>query len=154
MFKNHFGETVVIVLAMVMGFIMSLAVILIDQLGLNGANIFKIWSMITMVILLASIFIPYKEWSGKLTGRVCKDQGSVVYKLVDNILPSLILNTCNTLIVSAANIFYNEAIPSEMWISDWLRGILRDWPITFVVSYFVAFIAEAVGKWVAEKYCN
>lgn len=154
MFKNHFGETVIIVLAIVMGFIMSLAVIFIDHVSFNGANIFKIWSMITMVILLVSIFVPYKKWSGKLTGLICTDQASIAYKLIDNILPSLILNTCNTLIVSAANIFYNESIPTELWISDWLHGIMRDWPITFIISYFVAFIAEAIGKWVAEKYCE
>lgn len=154
MFKNHFGETVIVVLSLVMGFIMSVAVIMIDGLALNFSNVFKIWAMITLVILLVSIIIPYKEWSGKLTGMICKTEGSITYKLVDNILPSLILNTCNTVIVSAANILYNEAIPANLQIHEWTQGILHDWPITFVVSYLAAFVAETIGTWVAKMYCN
>lgn len=154
MFKSHFGETVLIVLSLVMGIIMSVAVILIDGLAFNFSNAFKIWAMITLVILLVSIVVPYKEWSGKLTGMVCKNEGSVAWKLIDNILPSLILNTCNTVIVSAANILYNEAIPAEAQIAEWTQGIIHDWPITFVVSYLAAFVAEAAGIWVARKYCG
>ena len=70
MFKNHFGETVIVVLSLVMGFIMSVAVIIIDGLALNFSNVFKIWAMITLVIFVVSIFIPYKEWSGKLSLNV------------------------------------------------------------------------------------
>lgn len=154
MFKSHFGETVTVVLSLVMGFIMSVAAIIIDGLALNFSNVFKIWAMITLVILMVSILIPYKSWSGKITGMICKDEGSIVYKLIDNILPSLILNTCNTVIVSAANIFYNEAIPAEIQMAEWTQGIVHDWPITFVISYLAAFVAEAAGIWVAKKYCK
>ena len=126
MFKSHFGETVTVVLSLVMGFIMSVAAIIIDGLALNFSNVFKIWAMITLVILMVSILIPYKSWSGKITGMICKDEGSIVYKLIDNILPSLILNTCNTVIVSAANIFYNEAIPAEIQMAEWTQGIVHD----------------------------
>lgn len=54
MFKSHFAETIIVVLAIVMGFIMSLASAIINRKGFNFSNIFKIWSMITTVILLAS----------------------------------------------------------------------------------------------------
>lgn len=154
MFKNHFGETVTVVLAIVMGFIMALASVIVNDRGFNFSNIFKIWSMITMVIILASVIIPYKDWSGKITMLFHVREGSIFYKLIDNIFPSLLLNTCNTVIVSAANIFYNEAIPAELWTEEWLQGILHDWPIMFVVSYFAAFVAESAGKWVAQKYCE
>lgn len=154
MFKSHFGETVIVVLSLVMGFIMSLAVVFVDHLALNFSNVFKIWAMVTLVILLVSILIPYKEWSGKLTGMFIREKGSIAYKLVDNILPSLILNTCNTAIVSAANIFYNEAIPAGLQMEEWVQGFIHDWPITFVISYLAAFAAEAAGKWVAKKYCG
>lgn len=30
------------------------------------SNVFKIWSMITVIILLVSVLIPYNEWSNKL----------------------------------------------------------------------------------------
>lgn len=151
MFKSHFGETVTVVLAITMGFLMSLAAIFVDHLDFNFSNIFSIWAMITLVILLVSILIPYKEWSEKLTGIVCKDKDSVTYKLVENILPSLLLNTFNTVIVSAANILCNEAIPVQLRMTEWVQGMIHDWPITFVISYFVAFIAAAVGKKVAEQ---
>ena len=154
MFKSHFGETVIVVLSIVMGFIMSLAVVAVDHLAFNFSNVFKIWAMVTLVILLVSVIIPYKEWSGKLTGMLIRDEGSIAYKLADNILPSLILNTCNTAIVSAANIFYNEAIPAGVQMEEWIHGFIHDWPITFVISYLAAFAAEAAGKWVAKKYCR
>lgn len=154
MFKSHFGETVTVVLAIVMGFIMSLASIIANNQGFNFSNIFKIWSMITMVIILVSVIIPYKDWSGKITVLFGVKEGGISYRLIDNLLPSLILNTCNTVIVSAANIFYNEAIPADIWMNEWIQGILRDWPIMFIVSYFAAFAAEAAGKWVAQKYCG
>ena len=154
MFKEHFSETVTFVLAISMGFMMAVACIIIDHLPLHFSNVFSIWSMITMVILLVSIAIPYKAWSARFTGLFPLLKGSLPYKLIDNILPSLILNTCNTVIVSAANIFYNPEIPAELQMTDWLHGIARDWPIMFVVSYFCAFVAEALGVWVAQKYAG
>lgn len=154
MFKSHYTETLVVTLALVMGLIMALAVIVVDGLPLNYSTVFSNWAMITFVILLVSIFVPYKEWSGKLTRLVCKDEKSLAYKLVGNILPSLVLNTCNTVLVSAANILYNEAIPAELQVTEWTQGILRDWPIMFVVSYLAAFGAEALGSRVANKYAR
>ena len=151
MFKTHFSETVTVVLAIVMGLMMALACIIIDHLPLHFSNVFSIWSMITMVILLVSIVMPYKDWSRKFAGLFPFSKGSLLYKLIDNILPSLILNTCNTVIVSAANIFNNPAIPAELQMTDWLQGLVRDWPIMFVVSYVCAFFAEALGVWVAKQ---
>lgn len=154
MFKSHYGETVTVVLSLVMGLIMALAVIIVDHLEFHFSNVFSIWAMVTLVILGVSIIVPYKDWSGKFAGMICKNEGTIPYKLVDNVIPSFILNTCNTVFVSAANIFYNEAIPKELWMEEWLSGIVHDWPITFAISYLVAFVAEAVGKWVADKYCK
>ncbi len=150
MLKSHFGETVTVVLAILMGFIMAFAAVIAGHLAVNFSNVFKIWAMITLVILLASILMPYKDWSARLTGTVVHNKESILYKIVDNILPSLILNTCNTVVVSGANILYNEAIPAEAQMGAWMEGIIHDWPIMFVVSYFAAFLAEAAGIWVAE----
>lgn len=153
MFKTHFGETVTVVLAIVMGFIMAFAVIVADQLELNFSNVFQIWSMVTLVILLVSVVIPYKKWSARFTALFHLPEGSIAYQMMDNILPSLILNTFNTVIVSATSVFFNEAIPASEQVGVWLSGIVHDWPITFVVSYLAAFMAEAVGKFVAERCC-
>lgn len=153
MLKDHHTETTVLVLALVMGILMAIAVMLLDGVPFNISNLFQIWAMISLVILLASIFIPYKAWSAKCCKALGLREGTLRWKLADGILPSLILNTCNTLIVSAANIFYNEAIPASAQFGHWLHGCLRDWPITLVISYFVAFVAEACGAWVADKVC-
>ena len=150
MFKNHYGETVTVVLAIVMGFIMAFAVIAVDQLNLNFSNVFQIWSMVTLVILLVSAVIPYKAWSAWFTALFHLPEKSITYRLVENVLPSLILNTFNTVIVSAASVFFNEAIPASEQAGVWLHGIIHDWPITFVVSYIAAFAAEAIGKRVAD----
>ncbi len=117
MFKSHFGETVTVVLAILMGFIMAFAAVIADHLAVNFSNI---WAMITLVILLASILMPYKDWSARLTGTVVHNKESILYKIVDNILPSLILNTCNTVVVSGANILYNEAVPAEVQMRPFL----------------------------------
>ena len=81
-------------------------------------------------------------------------EGSTAWKLTDGIIPSLVLNTFNTAIVSGANIFYNEAIPVSEQMRHWVQGFVRDWPITFVISYFAAFVAEYCGKLVAKKYAG
>ena len=154
MFKSHYGETITVVLAIVMGLIMAFAVIVVDHLKLNFSNVFSIWAMVTLVILLVSIVIPYKAWSARVTALLRLHEGSISYRLVDNILPSLILNTFNTAIVSATSIFFNEAIPASEQAGVWFQGMIHDWPITFVISYFAAFAAEAAGKMVAGNYCS
>lgn len=154
MFKSHYGETVTVVLSLVMGLIMAVAAIFVDHLPFHFGNLFSIWGMIVLVILIVSIIIPYKAWSEKLTGLVCTKRDGIAWKLVENILPSLILNTCNTVIVSAANILFNEAIPAQLRMGEWTQGIIHDWPITFVISYLAAFVAEAAGKWVADRYAQ
>ena len=78
------GHFITVVLSLVMGLIMAVTAIVVDHLPFNYGNVFSIWAMITLVILLVSIFIPYKDWSGKLTGMVCRDEGSILYKLIDN----------------------------------------------------------------------
>jgi len=154
MLKDHHTETTVLVLALVMGLLMAIAVMLLDGVPFNISNLFKIWAMITLVIILVSILLPYKAWSSVFCRKLGCKPGTLGWKLADGIVPSLILNTFNTLIVSAANIFYNEAIPASEQFGHWLHGCLRDWPITLVISYFVAFVAEYCGELAAEKYAK
>lgn len=154
MFKSHFAETVTIVIAVVMGFIMAFSVIVVNHLELNPSNLFQIWSMVTLTIILVSIVIPYKNLSVRFTALFCLPKGHVAYPFINNIVPSLILNTFNTMIVSAANVFFNETIPVIEQANIWVSGIVHDWPIMFVISYFSAFMAEAVGEAVARHYCS
>lgn len=151
MFKDHFGCVLTTVLSIVMGFIMAIAVVIVDSLEFNFSVVFKIMAMITFVVLVTSIFVPYVKWGNKSAELIGLKPGSIGYKLAAGIIPSLILNTANTLIVSGANIFFNEVIPAEAQFSAWVHGIRKDWLICFIVSYFAAFVAEAVGKWAAKR---
>ncbi len=61
------------------------------------------------------------------------------------------LNTCITVMVSAANILYNEMIPAETQMEVWVSGMIHDWSITFVISYIVSFFAEYIGEKTADR---
>ncbi len=148
--KNHFGMIVTIVVAIIMGLCMSIAVAVIDGIEINYSTIFRNWSMVTNVVLLVSLFIPYTVWSKDITKALNLKEGTLAQKLVAGILPSIILNTFNTGMVSAASIFFNETIPAEMQMDIWIQGFLHDWPIMFLVSYVISFFAEFVGINVAK----
>ena len=152
MFKTHFGETVVVVLSIVMGFIMAVSSLIVEGHAINPSSVFRVWSMITMVILLISIFIPFKDWSDKFMITLGIKENTLIHKLAGNILPTLILNTMITLVVSAGNIFYNSSIPETEQFTVWINNVIHDWPITLVVSYFAAFVAEWCGVKVAERF--
>mgnify|MGYP003585222682 FL=1 len=154
MFKSHYGMIVTVVLSIMMGIIMALVAVMVDGLAFNFSNVFKIWAMITLVILLVSIFIPYKKWGEKSAAGLRLKEGTLAFKLASAIIPTLILNSFITVIVSAANILYNEAIPQIMQSTVLLAGILHDWPIMLVISYFAAFLSEAAGKSVAGRYAE
>lgn len=123
MFKDHYSETVVVVLAIVMGIIMAIAAIIIDGSDFNFGNIFKIWAMVTLVILLVSIFVPYKAWSEALLRKLRITENSFWYKVLDGIIPTLVLNTVITVFVSAANILFNESIPEDIRTMHWICQI-------------------------------
>ena len=104
MFREHFTQTVITVLAVVIGLIMSFTACIVDGLPLHYGNIFKLWGMITLVVLLVSMFVPYKKWSALLMEKIPVSEGSMAYKLLDNVIPTLVLNTFITVMVSGANI--------------------------------------------------
>ncbi len=151
MFKEHFSQTVVTILALVIGFIMAVCACFVDHIPLNFGNVYKLWGMISLTVLLVSIFLPYKAWSEKVLSILPVQRETFLFKLLDNIIPTLVLNTCITILVSGANILFNEAIPEAERVSEWVSTMLHDWPITFVISYFAAFFAEACGVWVARR---
>lgn len=149
--KNHKGAVITIIIALVMGFIMAVAALFVDKLAFNYSNLFKIWAMISHSILLVSLFVPYKAWGEALAEKAGCTDGTPAFKLVSGIVPSLVLNTFITVLVSAANILYNELIPHDAQMGEWIAGMLHDWPIMFVISYAASFFAGFVGEKVAER---
>ena len=151
MYQDHFTQTVVTILAIVIGCIMAFAACFVDHLSLNYGTIYKLWGMITLTVLLVSSFVPYKKWSKNLLDALSVKEGTLWYKLLDNIVPTICLNTFITVMVSGANILFNESIPGADRMNEWIHTMLHDWPITFVISYFAAFAAEYCGVFVAKR---
>ena len=107
--------------------------------------------MIALSIILVSLFVPYKAWGERLAKLCGCREGTAPFKLISGIVPSLVLNTFITVLVSAANILYNPAIPAEHQMGEWISGMIHDWPITLVISYLASFVAEFAGMKVAER---
>lgn len=149
--KNHFGAIVTVILSIIMGAAMSLAAVVWDHMAFNFSNVYKVWSMITLTVLMASLVFPYKMWGDRFGRLLSLKEGTVIYKAVTALVPTLILNTCNTLLVVGANVFYNPEIPSELQRHAYAAGVLHDWPFMLVVSYFISFLAEAAGTAYAKK---
>lgn len=149
--RNHRGTVIILIIALVLGLIMTFAALIVDKLAFNYSNIFKIWAMIALSIILVSLFVPYKAWGERLAKLCGCREGTAPFKLISGIVPSLVLNTFITVLVSAANILYNPAIPAEHQMGEWISGMLHDWPITLVISYLASFIAEFAGVKVAER---
>ncbi|BDR59877.1 hypothetical protein [Lactobacillus xylocopicola] len=143
--KSHFGTIITAILALVMGFIMAIAVILVDQLGLTWTVLFKLWAEIFFIVFVVSLFIPYNSWGDRFAQLLGLKPGTLSFKLVQAIIPSAILNTFNTLICSGQSIFYNAEIPQSIRMQTWINGWTHDWLIFFIISYLASFVAVWVG---------
>ena len=151
MLKSHFGMIVTLILALGMGIIMGLAAMIVDHLPMNVWVFYQNWGVIALNVIVISLFVPYKAWSARLTGKLGLQEGTAACTLVSNIIPSLIFNTVNTLLVPAAGIFTSEAIPAGQKAAVWASGAVRDWPIMFVISFLAALVCEQTGVRIAKK---
>lgn len=150
--KDHFGAIVTNVVALIMGLFMALTAIFLDHLALNWVNLFKIWATIVLVIILVSWLVPYVKWGNALAGLFGLKSNGLGFSLISGLVPALLFNTICSLLVSATNIFYNPVIPQAVRMSIWINGFLRDFLPMLVVSYFAAFIAQAIGVRLAKKF--
>lgn len=107
-----------------------------------------------MIVFVFSLFIPYNAWGDWFAGLFHLKEGSLAFKLVQGIIPSVVLNSSNTFICTAASIFYNEAIPKAARMSAYLDGCKKAWLPCFVVSYIASFAAVWLGSKVVEKYAK
>ena len=149
--KSHMGSVMTVVIALVMGIIMAVAAIIVGHLGFNISNFFKIWAMITLVVLLVSLVIPYQKWGAGLAAKLGCREGSLAFRLVSAIVTALVINTCMTVCLSAANILYNDQIPREAQMGVWVSSMLHDWPIMLVISYVASFPSELIAMKVARS---
>lgn len=151
-FKSHFGTILTSVLALFMGLVMALTVILINGLPMNWPTIFELWGEIFFIVFVCSLFIPYNAWGDWLAGLFHLQEGTLGFKLVQGIIPSVVLNTANTLICTGASIFYNPAIPQAARMSAFVAGCEKAWLPCFIVSYIASYVAVWLGETVAKRY--
>lgn len=151
-YKSHFGTILTTVLSMFMGVVMACFIIFLNHLPFNWVNLFELTAEISLTVFVFSLFIPYNAWGDWFAGLFHLKEGSLAFKLVQGIIPSVVLNSANTFICTAASIFYNEAIPKAARMSAYLDGCKKAWLPCFVVSYIASFAAVWLGSKVAEKY--
>ncbi|MGM9911607.1 MAG: ATPase [Lacticaseibacillus absianus] len=125
-----------------------------NHLPFNWVNLFELTAEISLIVFVFSLFIPYNAWGDWFAGLFHLKEGSLAFKLVQGIIPSVVLNSANTFICTAASIFYNEAIPKAARVSAYLDGCKKAWLPCFVVSYIASFAAVWLGSKVAEKYAK
>lgn len=153
-YKSHFGTILTTVLSMFMGVVMACFIIFLNHLPFNWVNLFELTAEISLIVFVFSLFIPYNAWGDWFAGLFHLKEGSLAFKLVQGIIPSVVLNSSNTFICTAASIFYNEAIPKAARMSAYLDGCKKAWLPCFVVSYIASFAAVWLGSKVAEKYAK
>lgn len=151
-FKNHFGTILTSVLSIVMGFIMAVAVTIVNHLPFVWTTIFQLTAEIFLIVFVVSMFIPYNAWGDWLAGLFHLKKGTLAFALVQGIIPSVVLNTFNTFICVGQSIFYNPAIPQAVRIQTWWHSCVTTWWIFFIVSYIASYLAVLLGKKVAQHY--
>lgn len=151
-YKSHFGTILTTVLSIFMGLVMAITVMIINSLPFNWVNLFELTAEITLIVFVVSLFVPYNAWGDWFAGLFHLKEGTVAFKLVQGIIPSVILNSFNTFICTGASIFYNEAIPKAARMNAYISGCEKAWIPCFVVSYIASFVAVWLGSKVAEHY--
>lgn len=151
-YKSYFGTILTTVLSLFMGLVMAITVIFINGLQFNWVNLFQLTAEIAAIVFVVSLFIPYNAWGDWFAGLFHLKEGSLSFKLVQGIIPSVVLNSFNTFICTGASIFYNQAIPKAGRLSAYLSGCEKAWLPCFVVSYIASFVAVWLGSLVAKRY--
>ena len=134
-FKSHFCTVLTSVLSIFMGLVMALCVIFLNHLPLTWVTIFELWAEIFWIVFIVSMFVPYNKWGDKFASLFHLKEGTVAFALVQGIIPSVVLNSFNTFICTAASIFYNPEIPQAARMNAYIHGSLTAWIPCFIVSY-------------------
>lgn len=150
-YKNHFGMIVNAMLAVLMGLFMGVAILIINHTPITWVSLIDMWGDITLVVTFVLMIMPLNVWGNKFADLCKCKPGTVVYTLVANIVPTLIINTILAAVIPALGIFYNEAIPKEARMGTWMGVFFGGWLLTFVISFFLAILAAKIGEFVAVK---
>ena len=150
-YRNHFDMITNAVLALLMGLFMGIAMLIINHTTITWVSLLDIWADITLIVTVVLIFIPLNGW-GNSFAAFCKcKKGTAAHILIENAIPTLVINTVLSAIIPAMEIFYNDHIPKEDRVSEWIGLFIGGWPLTFVISFVLSIIAVKIGKTIAQK---
>ena len=139
------------VVAVLMGLFMGTTVLLLHGTQINWVSLGEVWAKITLVVTFVLALMPLNEWGEKSAKMAGCRQGTIVFGLVANILPTIIINTILGAVLPAMDIFYNEAIPKEARMGEWVAAFLGDWIPTFIAAYFFSMLAAKIGGMLADR---
>ncbi|MBR1709561.1 MAG: hypothetical protein IJ719_12145 [Clostridia bacterium] len=143
--NNKFGTVMSISVSVIMGFVMAVTAIIVNKIPFGLGVLLKNACISILVVFLISLFIPYRKLGEQFAGLFPVKHGSLPFQLISNIVPSLIINTFNTIIISGANILTNPGIPAAARMGIWGSAIVKGFPIMFLVAYIASFFAQKIA---------
>lgn len=156
-YKNHFGMIISSVVAICISLIMATSAIFVDKLTFTLPLLVKNWGTAFLVISLTGMIFPLTDWSFALGRKMGLKPETLPHVLLENFVATLFFNTTATIVLTAVNVFHNPEIegavaagflPSVQAV--FLKGVIHDWPIMFVISYIFAFFVTKAAIKIAK----
>ncbi len=131
---------------------MAIFIIILNKLQFNWVNLFELTAEVNLIVFIVSMFVPYNAWGNWFAGLFHFRKGTIAFKLVQGIIPSIFLNSFNTFICTGTSIFYNAEISKSVRMSVYISSCEKAWIPCFIVSYIASFAAVWLGSRVAKRY--
>lgn len=159
-YKNHFGMIVSSVIALCVSFVMASAAIIVDHLTFSIPLWVKNWGTAFLVISITGMVFPLTDWSFALGRKLGLKPETLPHVLLENTVATLVFNLFATLVLAGVNIFANPEIagaieagylPFKSVPDMYIKTVLRDLPIMFVIAFIFAFFITKMAIAIAKK---
>lgn len=132
--------------------IMATAAIFVAHLEFSVPSLIKNWGTAFLTISLTGMLLPLTDWSFALGRKLGLKPETLPHVLLENGVATLFFNTAATIVLTAVNVFNNPAIEGAVAAGAlpsvsavFVSGVVRDWPIMFVISYIFAFFVTKLA---------
>lgn len=159
-YKNHFGMIVSSVIALSVSFVMATAAIFVDHLTFTVPLWIRNWGTAFLVITISGMIFPLTDWSFALGRKLGLKPETLPHILLENTVATLVFNLMATLVLAGVNIFANAEIagaieagflPYKSVGDMYVKTVLKDLPIMFVISFVAAFFLTRLAISIAKK---
>jgi len=150
---KQFGRVVTVIMALIMGVVMAIAAIVVNRQPFSPPLLIRNILCSSLIALVLGLLIPLKPLGDRLASAFSLRERTLPFELVSNLVPSLVINTFNTVIISGINILPNANIPEPARMNVWISAIFSSIGIMFVVSYIASFIAQKFAVKAAMRIC-